>query len=100
MKELLFRNVTLYDGSGNVPFPADVGIKGDKIIAVEKAGTLASGSGEVIEGNGLALTPGFVDVHTHSDNSQHRRPARKQLCAPGSKSINHVRFPLFPFRYF
>lgn len=69
MKELLFRNVTLYDGSGNVPFPADVGIKGDKIIAVEKAGTLASGSGEVIEGNGLALTPGFVDVHTHSDKS-------------------------------
>ncbi|MBR2374272.1 MAG: amidohydrolase family protein [Lentisphaeria bacterium] len=69
MKNLLFTNVKLYDGTGRTPFLADVAVKDDKIAAVGNNGDLPETGATVINGHGLALTPGFVDVHTHSDSS-------------------------------
>ncbi len=67
MEQLLFTNVKLYDGSGKAPFMADVAVKDEKIIAVEKCGSLNKTGSTVIDGKGFDLTPGFVDVHSHSD---------------------------------
>ena len=67
MEKLLFTEVELYDGSGREPFMADVAVTDDRIAAVAPAGTLKKTGAAVVEGNGLALTPGFVDAHTHSD---------------------------------
>ena len=67
MNDLLFTEVELYDGSGREPFMADVAVKGERIAHVAPSGTLKKTGCVVIEGNGLALTPGFVDAHTHSD---------------------------------
>ncbi len=64
--ELVIRNAHLVDGSGAPGRPADVGVDGELITAVERAGTLGSGA-RTIDAEGLLLTPGFVDTHTHYD---------------------------------
>ena len=58
---------SVYDGSGSEPYAADVGITGDAIVAI---GDLSATAAAVeIEANGRAVTPGFIDLHTHSDAS-------------------------------
>jgi N-acyl-D-aspartate/D-glutamate deacylase len=62
---LVFRNATLYDGTGNPPVKGDVHVKGDKIAAVGKVGRV-EGATE-IDATGLVVCPGFIDLHTHCD---------------------------------
>lgn len=62
--DLLIQNAHVLDGAGNPWIRADVGIVGDRIQAVgELAGSSASKSLDV---NGMVLTPGFIDVHSHA----------------------------------
>jgi N-acyl-D-amino-acid deacylase len=61
--ELVIRGGRVVDGTGNPWFVADVGIKGDTITAVGPR--LDAGTARVIEARGLAVAPGFVDVHSH-----------------------------------
>jgi N-acyl-D-amino-acid deacylase len=68
MMDLLLRGAVLVDGSGSPGRRADVGVVGDRIVAVRPAGELGAGSaGRVVDLDGLTLAPGFVDVHTHYD---------------------------------
>jgi len=64
--ELVIRNAFLVDGRGTPGRMADVAVDGPLITAVEPAGTIVGGT-HVVEADGLLLTPGFVDVHTHYD---------------------------------
>jgi N-acyl-D-amino-acid deacylase len=64
--ELVIRNAHLVDGSGAPGRPADVAVDGSVITAVEAAGSLAAGT-RTVDADGLLLTPGWVDVHTHYD---------------------------------
>lgn len=67
MQRKCIRNATIYDGTGNAPFVGDVIISGDRIAA---AGPELDHDGcEMIEAAGLALAPGFIDCHAHSDIS-------------------------------
>jgi len=52
---------TVYDGTGAPGVVRDVAIDGDRIVTETQV------TGPVIDGTGLALAPGFVDVHTHDD---------------------------------
>jgi N-acyl-D-amino-acid deacylase len=63
--EFVFRNATIYDGSGNTPVKGDVHIKWDKIAAVGKVGKVAGAT--EIDAAGLVVCPGFIDLHTHCD---------------------------------
>src|SRR5882757_1044102 len=64
--EVLLQNVNVYDGTGSPPFTADVRIHGNRIAAV--GGHLLPLLGErVRDEHGLALAPGFIDMHTHGD---------------------------------
>ncbi|WDP89166.1 MAG: D-aminoacylase [Desulfobacter sp.] len=54
----------VFDGTGNAPVITDIGIKGDKII---QTGSIDAPAGQVIDAEGLAVMPGFIDVHTHCD---------------------------------
>jgi N-acyl-D-aspartate/D-glutamate deacylase len=63
--DLVIRGGLVVDGSGGRPFEGDVAVAGGRIAEV---GRHVAGSGaEEIDAKGLAVTPGFVDVHTHYD---------------------------------
>ncbi len=64
MYDLIIKNGTIYNGTGEKPFFADVAIKGNKIAAI---GELEESSKEVIDAKGKIVAPGFVDIHTHYD---------------------------------
>ncbi|MCP4843290.1 MAG: amidohydrolase family protein, partial [Halieaceae bacterium] len=64
MFDLAIRNGTVIDGSGSAGKVCDVGIKGDRIVAV---GADIGEAREDIDAEGLLVTPGWVDVHTHYD---------------------------------
>lgn len=68
MTDLVIRNAHLVDGSGSPAHMADVTVEGDRIVSVEAAGAASTnGARRVIDAEGLVLTPGWVDVHTHYD---------------------------------
>src|SRR5881396_1359123 len=58
--DLIIRNGTIYDGSGNPPYIGDVAINRDRITAVGKLDN-ARGKTE-IDAKGLAVTPGFINM--------------------------------------
>lgn len=61
--DLIIKNASIHDGLGNPPFIADVGIAGDSIVTI---GTLnIREAPENIDATGLAVAPGFIDMHTH-----------------------------------
>ena len=63
--DLLIRGGALVDGTGGPARPADVGIAGDRVVAV---GDLAgAGTRRVVEADGRCVAPGFIDIHSHSD---------------------------------
>ena len=64
--DVLITHARVYDGTGSPPFVADVRVRGDRIAEV--APTLEPAAGEAVrDAHGLALAPGFIDMHTHAD---------------------------------
>jgi N-acyl-D-amino-acid deacylase len=63
--DVLVRGGRVFDGSGNPAFRADIAIDEGTVVAV--GGLAGCRARHVIDGDGLAVCPGFVDMHTHSD---------------------------------
>lgn len=67
MYDFLIQGGKVVDGTGNSPVRADVGIKNGLIADI---GLLpAGGAARTFNAEGLAVCPGFIDLHTHSDLS-------------------------------
>ena len=62
--DYIIKNIMIYDGTGEKPFICDVGISDNKVTTI---GDLSNANGNIIDGKGLALSPGFIDIHTHDD---------------------------------
>src|SRR5579863_4253216 len=63
--DVLIRNGKIVDGSGNPWFRADIGIRGDRIVAVRRLpGATAK---RVIDASGLVVAPGFIDTLGQSE---------------------------------
>ncbi len=63
--DILVKNGKIIDGTGNPWFCGDIGITGDSIVAV---GDLSRKSAtKIIDAQGLVVSPGFIDIHTHCD---------------------------------
>jgi len=65
MFDLMIRDGRILDGSGSPRYSGDVGIRDGRIAAVGRLEP--SQAGRVIDAGGLAVCPGFIDMHTHSD---------------------------------
>ncbi|MCK4772406.1 MAG: D-aminoacylase [Candidatus Latescibacteria bacterium] len=64
--DLLVSGGAVYDGLGNPGQEIDIAIKGDSIVLIGQNLDKSSAT-YVIEADGLAVSPGFIDVHTHTD---------------------------------
>lgn len=62
--DIVIRGGTVVDGTGAEPFSADVGIAGGRIAEI---GRIAAKGKEEIDADGLTVSPGFIDLHTHLD---------------------------------
>ena len=68
--DLLLAGGMVFDGSGNPAVRADVGIRGDEVVAIGRlAGKEGHDATRTIEVTGLYLAPGWVDLHSHADRS-------------------------------
>src|SRR5689334_14464641 len=63
---MLIRGATIYDGTGGPPQRADVRVIEGEIDAVGTRLERPTG-GRLIDADGLALAPGFIDLHSHAD---------------------------------
>ena len=63
--DVLIRKGRVVDGSGSPWYYADVGIRGDSIVAMGRLGEATAH--RVIDAPGLTVVPGFIDMHAHSD---------------------------------
>jgi len=62
--DILIRGGTVFDGTGEAPFVADVAVKDGLIVQI---GEITGQAKEEIDATGRIVTPGFVDIHTHYD---------------------------------
>lgn len=82
--DLVIRGGTLVDGSGAPRFTADVGIK-DGMIA--EIGRITSAASHTIDADGLIVSPGFIDGHTHMDAQVAWDPLGSCSCWHGVTSV-------------
>ena len=65
MYDYMFRNALVVDGSGGKPYRANVAIFGDSIAFIGSEGITRARN--IIDASDSVLTPGFIDMHTHTD---------------------------------
>ena len=112
MKErvnMVIKNGLIFDGTGSEPFEGDIGISQDKIAFINKKSEVRSlkfnppsppppeaeekegkgGFDRVIDAKGLAVAPGFIDTHAHSDFTLLADPrAEGKVCQGITTEIN------------
>ena len=65
--DVLIVNGKVFDGSGNPWHYSDIGIRGGRVVAMGKlAGQPAK---RVLDAKGLMVAPGFIDIHSHADDT-------------------------------
>jgi N-acyl-D-amino-acid deacylase len=83
--DLVLRGGTVLDGTGAAGVTADLAIAGDRIAAIAK---LPQGSGaSEIDVAGLAVAPGFIDVHTHDDRALLSQPEMAPKVSQGVTTV-------------
>ena len=71
----LFKNGTIYDGTGAKPTVGDVLIEDDRILAV--GGNIEEKADRIVDLSGLQICPGLIDAHSHNDFFYDREDAEK-----------------------
>jgi N-acyl-D-amino-acid deacylase len=68
--DILIKNATIVDGTGSPAYKGALSVQGERIAAIGKVeGELKGDAKNVIDAEGLTVTPGFIDVHNHGDLS-------------------------------
>lgn len=82
--DLLIRDALLLDGSGAAGTRGDIGVSAGRIAAM---GRLDGDAASVVDARGRAVSPGFIDVHTHDDLEVIRDPAMTSKLSQGVTTI-------------
>lgn len=95
--DLVIRGGTVIDGTGTEGYVADVGIADGRIAEI---GRIAPNGARVIDAEGHAVTPGFIDGHTHMDAQMHWDALGTNSCWHGVTSVvmGNCGFSIAPMR--
>jgi len=83
--DLIIKNGRIVDGTGSPWFDGDVAIVGEKIARVGKVDP--SDADEIIDADGLIVSPGFIDTHSHSDFSLWANPEADSFSRQGITTV-------------
>ncbi|MFH0521461.1 amidohydrolase family protein [Streptomyces sp. M41] len=87
MEELVIRDAEVVDGSGDPSYRADVVVDGGRIVSIVQeaaaAGCQRPRARRELDAEGLVLSPGFIDMHAHSDLALLRDPDHSAKAAQG-----------------
>ncbi|MFJ6634710.1 amidohydrolase family protein [Streptomyces sp. NPDC091376] len=84
--DLVIRDVRVIDGTGGASYRADVGVEDGRITTITRereGGGPRATARRTIDADGLALAPGFIDMHAHSDLALLRDPDHSAKAAQG-----------------
>ncbi len=84
MHDLVISGGTILDGTGEPARTADVAVNGDRIVEVGRA---TGSARRRIDADGLLITPGFVDIHTHFDGQATWDPHLTPSCWHGVTTV-------------
>jgi N-acyl-D-amino-acid deacylase len=94
--DILIRGGLLLDGSGGAPTRGDLAIRDGRIAAI--GADLGNAASKVIDADGLAVAPGFIDIKTHSDFTLPINPKAESKVRQGvtTEIIGHCGFSVAP----
>lgn len=96
--DILISGGTVYDGLGNPGREIDIAVKGDKIFLLRK-NLDKNKAAKVIEAKGMAVSPGFIDAHGHTDvglmaNPKAESQVRQGVTTEISGNCGYSPFPI------
>src|SRR6516162_7196464 len=94
--DILIRGGILIDGSGRPGEIGDIAVGDGRIAAIGRS--LPTGAVKIIDAEGLAVTPGFIDIKTHSDFTLPINPKAESKVRQGvtTEIIGHCGFSVAP----
>lgn len=101
--DILIRNGSVVDGTGNPAYAGDLAIKDGRIAALGRVPAAATAR-RVIDARGLVVAPGFIDMHNHSDDtlladgnaeSMIRQGVTSMVLGEGNSAAPSAAFPDF-----
>lgn len=97
MFDIVIKNGRIYDGSGKPGFKGDIAIQNGKIVEI---GSVSGSARRVLKAEGLAVSPGFIDPHTHYDAQFSWDPLATPSCWHGITTviIGNCGFTIAPCR--
>ena len=84
MRDLIIRGGEVIDGTGAEARTADIAVEDGRIVAI---GRISGAARRVVNADGLLVTPGWVDVHTHYDGQATWDPDLAPSCYHGVTTV-------------